>query len=238
MINLRLKFFLLLFVTSHLFSQDSPLTVGEKLNYSLHFNFIRMGRGYLQVQEDGFVNETPAHHVTFYAKTSKFADRIFKVRDKVDIWLDQQDLTTLKIIKQIREGDYSKNLYTLLDYENSYAITNKDTVPINGKVRDPYSLLFYLRTIPIEIGQVLDFTTFDRKKSTSFQVLVAGKEKITTPAGTYNCKIIKPYREGRSLLKNSGDMMIWFSDDEKCIPVQIQIKLKFGSMLLQLLSVN
>lgn len=190
------------------------------------------------VDEDEAVNDTPAHHVTFYAKTSKFADRIFKVRDKVDIWLDQEDMTTLKVLKQIREGDYKKNFYTVIDYENSIAITNNDTIPLDGRVRDPYSLLFYLRTIPLEVGQILDFTTFDRKKTTEFQVLVASKETIKTPAGTYTCKIIKPFREGKSLLKNSGDMMIWFSDDEQCIPVQIQIKLKFGSMLLQLLSIS
>ena len=229
---------LLLFITSTLLSQDGPFNIGEKLNYSLQFNFIKMGRGYLLVDEDEAVNDTPAHHVTFYAKTSKFADRIFKVRDKVDIWLDQEDMTTLKVLKQIREGDYKKNFYTVIDYENSIAITNNDTIPLDGRVRDPYSLLFYLRTIPLEVGQILDFTTFDRKKTTNFQVLVAGKETIKTPAGTFTCKIIKPFREGKSLLKNSGDMMIWFSDDEQCIPIQIQIKIKFGSMLLQLLSIS
>jgi hypothetical protein len=235
---MRLIIISLLLITSTLLSQDGPFNIGEKLNYSLQFNFIKMGRGYLLVDEDEAVNDTPAHHVTFYAKTSKFADRIFKVRDKVDIWLDQQDLTTLKVLKQIQEGDYKKNFYTVIDYENSIAITNNDTIPLDGRVRDPYSLLFYLRTIPLEVGQILDFTTFDRKKTTDFQVMVAGKETIKTPAGTFTCKIIKPFREGKSLLKNSGDMMIWFSDDAQCIPVQIQIKLKFGSMLLQLLSIS
>ena len=235
---MRKLLIVLIIISSITFSQDGPFNIGEKLNYSLHFNFIKMGRGYLLVEEDDIVNGIPAHHVTFSAKTSKFADRIFKVRDKVDIWLDQDDLTALKVLKKIREGDYNKNFYTVIDYDKSIAITNNDTIPLDGRVRDPYSLLFYLRTIPLEVGQILDFTTFDRKKTTSFQVLVAGKEEITTPAGTYNCKIIKPFREGKSLLKNSGDMMIWFSDDEHCIPIQIQIKLKFGSMLLQLLSVN
>ena len=33
-------------------------------------------------------------------------------------------------------------------------------------------------------------------------------------------------------------MKIWFSDDELRLPVQIQIKLKYGSMLLQLRTIN
>lgn len=220
------------------FAQDNPLQIGEKLIYNLQFNFVRMGHGSLSVGEDQDIDGSPAHHVTFTAKTSKFADRIFKVRDKVDIWLDKQDLTALKITKQIREGDYHKNYYTVLDYDNLYAITNNDTIPISGRVRDPYSLLFYLRTIPLEVGQILDFTIIDNKKITDFQVIVDGKETVNTPAGTYYCKIIRPFRDGKSLLKNKGDMIIWLSDDEQCIPIQIQIKLNFGSMLLQLRSVS
>lgn len=223
---------------SLLFSETTPFKVGEKLTYTLQFNVIKMGRGYLSVEENDLTSGIPSYHVQFKAKTSKFADRIFRVRDKIDIWLNQEDLTSLKVIKQIKEGDYHRNYLTTFDYDNLIAITNNDTIAISGKVRDPYSLLFYLRTIPLEVGQVLDFTTFDRKKSTEFQIIVDGKETIKTPAGSYNCKVIRPFSEGKSLLKNSGDMIIWFSDDEQCIPVQIQIKLNFGSMLLQLKSIN
>ena len=108
------------------------------------------------------ISGIPSYHVQFKAKTSKFADRIFRVRDKIDIWLNQEDLTTLKVIKQIKEGDYHRNYLTTIDYDNLIAITNNDTIAISGTVRDPYSLLFYLRTIPLEVGQILDFTTFDQ----------------------------------------------------------------------------
>ncbi len=138
----------------------------------------------------------------------------------------------------MNEGVYHKNYNTIIDYDNSIAITNNDTIKINGNVRDPYSLLYYFRTIPLEIGQVLDFTTFDNKKLTDFQVIVDDQETIKTPAGTFQCLVVKPFRDGKTLLKNDGDMKIWFSDDELRLPVQIQIKLKFGSMLLQLKTIN
>lgn len=235
---MRTKIIFTFLLISLAFCQVSEFKAGEKFNYILQFNFIKMGRGSLSIGESVNINGVPAHHVTFTAATSRFADRIFRVRDKVDIWLDQTDYTTLKVIKQIREGDYNKNFFTTFDYDNLHAIANNDTVVIEGKVRDPYSLLFYFRTIPLEVGQILELTTFERKKTTNFQVIVDGKEEVITPAGTYYCKIVRPFREDKSLLKNKGDMVIWFSDDEHCIPVQIQIKLKFGSMLLQLYSIN
>jgi hypothetical protein len=220
------------------FSQNIPFKVGEHLTYTLQFNIIKMGRGYLSVESNDTIFGVQSYHVRFQAKTSKFADNIYRVRDKIDIWLNISDLTTLKLLKQLNEGNYHKNYDTSIDYNNSIAITNNDTLKINGALRDPYSLLYYFRTIPLEIGQILDFTTFDNKKLTDFQVIVDGKETVKTPAGTFPCIIIKPFREGKTLLKNDGDMKIWFSDDELRLPVQIKIKLKFGSMLLQLKTVE
>ena len=220
------------------FGQKAPFKVGEKLTYTLQFNIVKMGRGYLSVESCDNMAGIQSYHVKFEAKTRKFADRIFRVRDQIDIWLNKTDLYTLKINKQINEGNYHKNYNTIIDYGKSIAITNNDTININGNVRDPYSLLYYFRTIPLDIGQVLDFTTFDNKKLTDFQVIVDGKETVKTPAGTFPCIIIKPFRAGKTLLKNEGDMKIWFSDDELRLPVQIQIKLKFGSMLLQLRTIN
>ena len=218
--------------------QNKPFKVGERLTYTLQFNIIKMGRGYLSVESNDTISGVQSYHVRFQAKTSKFADNIYRVRDKIDIWLNTSDLTTLKLLKQLNEGNYHKNYDTSIDYNNLIAITNNDTLKINGPLQDPYSLLYYFRTIPLEIGQILNFTTFDNKKLTNFQVIVDGKETVKTPAGTFPCIIIKPFREGKTLLKNDGDMKIWFSDDELRLPVQIKIKLKFGSMLLQLKTIN
>lgn len=220
------------------YSQNIPFKVGEHLTYTLRFNVIKMGRGSLSVESIDSISGVQSYHIKFKVKTNKFADKIFRVRDQIDIWINKNDLTTQKINKQINEGKYHRKYHTSIDYNNLIAITNKDTIEINGAVRDPYSLLYYFRTIPLIVGQILDFTTFDNKKLTDFQVIIDGKETVITPAGKFPCIIVKPFREGKTLLKNEGDMKIWFSDDELHLPVQIQIKLKFGSMLLQLKTIN
>ena len=76
------------------------------------------------------------------------------------------------------------------------------------------------------------------KKITPFQVITKTKETINTMAGTFPCLVVKPFREGTTLLKNKGDMMIWFSDDKIRLPIQIRIKLKYGSMLLKIKDIN
>lgn len=214
--------------------QDFPFKVGEKLVYNVKFNIIPSGVAFLEVLAYDTINGNGVYHARFTAKTNSTFDLLFKIRDQIDIWMDEQSLYTHQLIKTIREGKYRKKTITTINYKDSLAVINSDSVKIYGGVRDPYSLFYYLRTIPLEIGQVLEFKSFENKNTTLLKLSVTGTENIITKAGTFPCIIVRPYRKGKSLLKNEGDMQIWFSDDDKRLPVQIQIKMKFGSMLLKL----
>ena len=76
------------------------------------------------------------------------------------------------------------------------------------------------------------------QKKIKYKLIVSGKEEIKSKIGSFNCYIVKPFHQGKGLLKNEGDMKIWISDSEKRLPIKIQIKMKFGSMKLDLISVN
>ncbi len=215
-----------------------PFKLGERFDYTAQFNFIPAGETSLEFVSIDTLGRYPAFHMVYLASTGKYADRLFKIRDRVDMWLDENELFTHRLSKRIHEGNYKKEIDTKLDYENNIGITNKDTVHISKKVRDPYSLFYYLRTIPLPIGDVFPFSTFESNETTDFKLKVTGKETIKTEAGNYSCLVVKPYRDGETLLKNKGDMQIWFSDDENRIPVQVEVKLKFGTMLMRLKKIS
>lgn len=216
------------------FGQDFPFKIGEKLVYNAKFNIFPSGEAFLEVLAYDTINGNEVYHARFTAKTNSTFDRLFKVRDQIDIWMDKQSLYTHQLIKTIREGKYRKKIFTTINYKDSLAVINSDSIKIHDVVRDPYSLFYYLRSVPLEIGQVLEFKSFENKKTIPFKLSVTGIENISTEAGTFSCIIVRPYRKGKALLKNKGDMQIWFSNDEKRLPVQIQIKMKFGSMRLKL----
>ena len=215
-----------------------PFQIGEKLTYNVSFTGITAGQASLEVVNDTVVNNNHQLHIRFNARTTFPVSSIYTINDQVDTWLDSKYLYTKKLTKNIREGNYKNDSYTIIDYDQSIAITNGDTVIIDQFLRDPYSLFYFLRTIPLIIDETIDFTAFDGKKITPFQVITKTKETINTMAGTFPCLVVKPFREGTTLLKNKGDMMIWFSDDKIRLPIQIRIKLKYGSMLLKIKDIN
>jgi len=215
-----------------------PFQIGERLTYDVSFTGITAGQASLEVVNDTVVNNNHQLHIRFNARTTFPVSSIYTINDQVDTWLDSKYLYTKKLTKNIREGNYKNDSYTIIDYDQSIAITNGDTVIIDQFLRDPYSLFYFLRTIPLIIDETIDFTAFDGKKITPFQVITKTKETINTMAGTFSCLVVKPFRKGATLLKNKGDMMIWFSDDKIRLPIQIRIKLKYGSMLLKLKDIN
>ncbi len=215
-----------------------PFQIGERLTYDVSFTGITAGQASLEVVNDTVLNNNHQLHIRFNARTTFPVSSIYTINDQVDTWLDSKYLYTKKLTKNISEGNYKNDSYTIIDYDKSIAITNGDTVIIDQFLRDPYSLFYFLRTIPLIIDETIDFTAFDGKKITPFQVITKTKETINTMAGTFSCLVVKPFRKGATLLKNKGDMMIWFSDDKIRLPIQIKIKLKYGSMLLKLKDIN
>lgn len=219
-------------------AEKLPFNFGEKLIYDVSFAGIKAGKAYLEVLVDNENNNSNEIHIRFVAKTSFPFSSIYTIDDQIDTWLDIKSLYTKKILKSINQGNYSKESETIIDYENFISITNKDTTDINGYLYDPYSLFYLLRTKPLILGETIKINTFGGKKITPIQIITKSEEVINTIYGSFNCLVVKPFRKGSTLLKNKGDMMIWFSNDKNKLPVQIKIKLQYGSMLLKIKEIN
>ena len=231
---MKIRFLLFLLFMTLLPGQSLPFSVGEILEYDAEFNLVPVGKAQLSVNGMEMINGRNTYHVSFIARTGWVGDQFFIIWDRVDIWLDEVKLVTHKLRKKIREGGYRKKSETVIDYNNHVAVTGGDTTTITGEVRDPYSMFYYLRTIPLVENKPMVFMAYENKKSTPFNLMVTGKEVIHAPLGSFVCTVVKPFKKDRTLFKNQGDMKIWFSDDKRRLPVKIQIKLKYGSMTLLL----
>ncbi|MFQ6674708.1 MAG: DUF3108 domain-containing protein [Fidelibacterota bacterium] len=215
-----------------------PLEVGETLHYESRINLIPAGSARLEVSALEALDGDSVYHIVFSVQTNPVLDRIFKIRDRIETWIDAKGLFTRKFAKKIREGNYRHQFSATINYEDSVVTTARDSFSIDRELRDPYSLFYYLRTLPLNVGDLLGFTTFDNGEFIDFQVTVHHRESVRVPAGVFRCLVIEPFKEGASLLKNEGDMTIWLSDDDQRLPVKIVSRAKFGSMVFKLKSLS
>ena len=218
---------------------NPPFNINEKLEFSVNFNSINVGKAELNVNSLELINNKQTYLVSFLANTEGLADRLFKIRDSIELWIDEKEFYTHKVNKIINEGLYKKKTKITFNYDDSIAvIKDNEKIKLPFRSWDPFSMFYYLRTIQLMNENILAFDYFNGKKKINYKLIVSGTEEIKSKIGSFNCYIVKPFHQGKSLLKNEGDMKIWISDSEKRLPIKIQIKMKFGSMKLDLISVN
>lgn len=233
-----MKLFHFLFIFSFIFGKSIPFDLGEKFTYEFQFNILEAGEASLEVVELDTVNDHPCYKIEFVASTGYWGDLLFTIRDTISIWIDQETLATRQIYKRINEGNYHKKTHIIVYDEQNFAISNGDTIPIYSSVQDPYSLFYYLRTLPLTVGDLYAFTTIDGQELTDVQLKVDSETRVQTPMQWWNCIKVRPYKEDGSLFKNKGEMTIWFSDDQNKIPVRIKIELKVGALILEIQDIN
>ncbi|MDQ3282968.1 MAG: DUF3108 domain-containing protein, partial [Acidobacteriota bacterium] len=172
------------------------------------------------------------------AKTGGGVGRWLKVRDEIQTTVARSDFSTLRIEKHLDErGDQLDEVTTI---ENGVATrkryqTRKVLVP--RPVLDPISVIYYVRTLDLAPGKSYELTLYADLKLYTVHARVLRREKLVTPAGTFNCLLVEPQMSSGGVPRDER-LFIWYSDDERRLPVRIRTEVKFGSVTATLKSVT
>jgi hypothetical protein len=99
---------------------------------------------------------------------------------------------------------------------------------------DEASFLFFLRSIPLEVGQTYTFDRYFKPERNPVTVVVERTEQVKVPAGTFNTIVVRPIIKTSGIFGEGGRAEVWFTDDSTRTLVQLKSKLKFGSLNLYL----
>jgi hypothetical protein len=85
------------------------------------------------------------------------------------------------------------------------------------------------------VGDTLHYQTYVHGKNYDIAVAVIKRERVSVPAGKFNCIKVRPILVGEGHGFNSKDkMFIWFSDDDRKIFVKGKVKIKLGNIYANL----
>ena len=109
--------------------KDPIFIPGEEYKYDLFVDFIKvgpdlikLGSASLNTKEIESINGKEAYRLNFVVRTSKVGDIIYKIRDKIDVWVDVETLTVVKQVKKLREGNRKRESTTIV--KGNVATTN------------------------------------------------------------------------------------------------------------------
>ena len=214
--------------------------VGEKLVFSLTWMGIPAGTATLEVKERRVLVDREVYYVLSTAKSNSFISMFYPVEDQVETLIDAEGIYSHGIKVRQREGNYRSDKEIIFDHKNQKAIMVKnggepEVFDIPSKIQDSLSCLYYFRTMNPTVGESVFIDTHESKKNWQLEVKVLGKEKLVTPLGVFNTIKVKALVRFEGVFVDKGDAYIWFTDDDKKIPIQVKSKVKIGSVYATLI---
>jgi hypothetical protein len=211
-----------------------PFKDNERLEYQVKYGFLGVGSAVLEVQGLDSVRGMPAIHASFRVSGGV---RFYRVNDDYESWFDPETFSTLRAAQSIDEGSYDRQrTFEFFPDRQVFIENGKPEAPTVPDPLDEASFLFFVRSIPLEVGQTYEFQRYFRPDKNPVRVVVVRKEQVKVPAGTFNAIVVRPVIKTSGIFGEGGRAEAWFTDDSTRTLVQLKSSLKFGSLNLYLRS--
>jgi len=213
---------------------DPPVFLGETLRYAMTILGVAGGDLTLSAAP-AKLNGHPTYKFEMSAVSNNFLSKFFLVRDTIVSWIDPESFRSLRFEKHSVEGKRVRDELTEFDYENGYARYEGTPVPLEDATLDSLSSVYYLRTLKLDTDKPIELQVFSGQPNV-LQVQIQGRETLAVPAGRFQTIRVEPKSTTGGLM--GKNLVIWLTDDARKIPVQLRSKLKVGTLVGKLKSIE
>ncbi len=222
--------------------QNFSFPARETLTYTVDWRVFTAGKAVFHIEQQGSDEK-----VTATADTVGNVTMLFPVTDRFQSSFDNRTGCSHGFSKQITEGrrkvsgdltfDYTHGKQNLTERNLVKGTQKSQSANVPACVTDSLSAIFYAATQPLTVGQKFAFPLADAMRTVTVTMKVEGKEEIKTPAGTFQTVRVQP-TAAEGVVRNRGNIWIWYTDDARHIPVQIQARLFWGTITFHLQSIE
>jgi len=221
--------------------EDCAYAVGESLTFAVRYFNVTAGYATLSVAEQTTQTGQACYHIVAEARTHPFFETFFKVRDRIESFIDARALVPWRYEKHLREGGFSADSFFTYDQASHRLIDDRGhSVTMAAESQDVLSCFYLFRTLPgMQPGSSAVIpVAADDKQTYEVLVKVLRREHVQVLAGGFDCLVVQPLLKFQSVFQQKGDVLLWISDDERRLPVKITSKIAIGSINIELQSAD
>lgn len=211
-----------------------PFGFGERADYGVKYGPFSVGRASTEVFKIDSLRGREVWHILFHVRGGIPG---FRVDDRMESWMDTQTLASLRFRQDMNEGSHERErVFEIFADSGYFREDQKDPQPTVTFPLDDGSFLFFVRTIPLEVGSEYSFDRYFRPDRNPVRIQVLRKEKIKVPAGEFETIVIRPIIKARGVFSEGGRAEVWLTDDSRRLMVQMKTHMKLGSLSMFLRS--
>ncbi len=212
------------------------------MTYEVDWRVFPGGTAVLHVEQDG-----DAERISVVGDSTGAVNLLFRVSDRFQSVFSRSAGCSASFSKQLVEGRrqvHSEQKFVYPQraafYEENNLVSHSHTSKqraIPSCVTDPLSGMFYVASQPLVVGKSFHIPVVDATNLTDVTIHVEARETIRTPTTTYQTVRVQPTADA-GVVKNRGNIWIWYTDDERHLPVQMRARLFWGTLTFRLVSVE
>ena len=210
----------------------------QTLTYSVDWRVFPAGTAVIRFEASG-----DRERITASADTIGAINLLFHVSDHFQANFDHAKGCTYEFDKQTVEGRRQINSMLRIDYGQFKSVLDEKNLvtgqtkhvesPVPGCMTDLLTGVFYSASQPMTVGHSFVIPVVDAMHNVPVTMKVEGREEIKTPLGTFKTVRVQPTADA-GVVKNRGNIWIWYTDDERHLPVQMRARLFWGTFTFRL----
>lgn len=210
--------------------------------YNAEWRLWTAGTATLRMESDG-----TRQKVSGTADSTGVVALLYTVRDRFESHFDRRTFCSEQITKHTEEGFHKKDTSIRFDYNRRKAVLDERNLKndetkhaeenIPGCVVDVLSGIYYVGSLPLQVGASYTFPLNDGGKMIDVRATVEAREQVKTDAGTFNTLRVRT-EDVSGALRKRGNAWVWYTDDPSRMPVQMRARAFWGTLNFRLARVE
>jgi len=215
-----------------------PFTVGERLVYGARYGPFSVGTATMRVAGIDTIRGVEAVHFVFLIDGGALW---YHIHQNLESWVGRHDFRSRRFLNQTEEkGKTWERKFEIYPDSGFYREAGRDTTA--ATVPDPLddaAFLYWIRTVPLEIGKRYEYRRYFRPERNPVIVDVLKRERVGVAGKKWDAIVVRPrIPNGGGIFAEKADARMWLSDDSLRIMLALQSKFSFGQVTLKLKEIS
>src|SRR6266508_3968237 len=211
-----------------------PFPVGERLTYGAKYGIFSVGTAVMEVMGIDTLRGIETVHMQFRISGGALW---YHLDQTLESWVGRRDFQSRRFRSVQDERDrHREHRYEIYPDSGFYREEGRDTTFATvAEPLDDAAFLYWIRTVPLEIGKRYQYARYFRPDRNPVIVEVLRRERVNVGGKKWNALVVRPkIPQGRGIFAEKSETRIWISDDARRLVLAIQSNFSFGQVTLKL----
>jgi Protein of unknown function (DUF3108)/Glycosyl transferase family 2 len=211
-----------------------PFAVGERLVYGARYGPFSVGTATMQVAGIDTVRGVETVHFVFLIDGGALW---YHIHQNLESWVGRRDFHSRRFLNQTEEkGKSWERRFDIYPDSGFYREVGRDTtLPTVADPLDDAAFLYWIRTVPLEVGKRYEYQRYFRPERNPVIVEVLKRERVGAAGRKWNTIVVRPrIPNGGGIFAEKADARMWLSDDSVRVMIGLQSNFSFGQVTLKL----